>query len=171
MRYLVIKFPIITSPKSRRFDFLNEFNVLVNSDFREMIAISPFVDVFIIENIIKRCLFKDRKLEVVTRYGSLTSPQRKGIDLAVAKILEYEKKDNDLRKKILWLRNERLHAKFIIVDWKTVLFGSQNFTKKGGLTGNYELGALIDDPDEVQKTRQFVEDIIITSKKKPFYPR
>lgn len=168
-----IKFPILTSPPSKKFDFLNEFQEIVSSDFTELIVASPFVDVFIIENIIKRCIFKDRKIMVITRYGStvITNSQRQNILKAVNKIVEYERKDSLLPKKILWLRNERLHAKFIIKDWETVLFGSQNFTKSGGLTGNYELGAMITDSDEVKKLRPFIEDIKLGSKKKPFYPK
>ncbi len=170
---MATKFPIITSPIGNKSDFLKEFQKIVSSNFSELIAASPFVDVYIIENIIKRCIFRNRKLLIITRYGSnaLTNTQRRDIDKAIQKVIAYEDKDHDLPNKILWLRNEKLHAKFIIKDWEYVLFGSQNFTRFGGLTGNYELGAVIDDPVEVQKLKPFLEDIKKGSKKKPFYPR
>jgi len=170
---LVLKFPILTSPISRRSDFLDEFQNIVDSDFKELIVISPFVDVFIIENILRRCIFKDRKMLIATRYGStsLSATQRKDIDKAIDVIVQYESKDIKLPEKVRWIRNEKLHAKFIIKDWETVLFGSQNITQFGGLRGNYELGARIDGSEYVEKLRPFVEDIKRGAKRKPFYPR
>lgn len=135
-----------------------------------MIAVSPFVDAFIIGNIIKRCIFRDRKLLVVTRYATLTKGDQVLIDKAVAQVEEYASKDRSLEEKVSWRCNERVHAKFMIVDWKKILFGSQNLTRFGGLTGNYELGAAIEDKDLLQGMKSFVSDVLKGCRKEPIYP-
>ncbi len=168
-----ITFPIITSPEAERSDFLEYFQALADSDFQEMVAISPFVDVFIIENLVRRCVFNSRRLTIVTRYGghSITNRQRQYINEAINELREIERtKDPSIRNRIVWYENRRVHAKLVIVDWRRVLFGSQNFTQYGGLTGNYELGALIENGEEFEELRTFVSQITAGGTARCLYP-
>lgn len=158
-----VKFPILTSPRSKRDDFLQELQRIANSEFSEIVIISPFVDHYIIENFISRCLFNKRKLTIVTRYSGrgLNNTQRSWIDKAIAMAQDYAtSKDPTLSERVAWYDSKRVHAKMVIKDWSEVLFGSQNLTERGGLTGNYELGALIENEDEIGPLKEFVDEII-----------
>ena len=166
-----MQFPILTSPSSKRDDFLHELQRMADSDFSEIIIVSPFVDHYIIDNFIRRCVFNQRKLTVITRYGGrgLNDRQRAWIDEAIAMARQYAtSKDPSLSDRVTWLQCNRVHAKLVIRDWTQVLFGSQNLTERGGLTGNFELGALIQNDTQVTRLRDFVADIIKASR--PLFP-
>lgn len=157
-----VRFPILTSPRSKRDDFLQELQRIADSEFSEMVIVSPFVDHYIIENFIRRCVFNKRKLTIVTRYSGrgLNKTQRSWIDKAIAMAREYAtSKDPTLLDRVRWYESNRVHAKMVIKDWSEVLFGSQNLTERGGLTGNFELGALIENKEEVRPLKEFVDEI------------
>lgn len=159
-----ITFPVLTAPGLKITDFLNNLQLMINVDFKEMVVVSPFVDAYIIRNIIKRTLNRDRTITVVTRYGKGEEQQRKAIDKAIAEIQKLSKNDPKLTEKVKWFIHNKVHAKFIVVDWKTVLFGSQNLTKYGGLSENYELGAMLEDGEFVSKLKPFVDNLVNNSK-------
>lgn len=159
-----IIFPVLTAPGLKIKDFLNNLQLMINVDFKEMVVVSPFVDAYIIRNIIKRTLNRDRTITVITRYGKGEERQKKSIDEAISEIQKFSKIDSKLREKVRWFIQEKVHAKFVVVDWKTVLFGSQNLTKYGGLSGNYELGAMLEDEELASKLKPFVDNIINNSK-------
>lgn len=163
-----IEFPILTSPANDRDDFLERMQELVASDFRELIAVAPYVDGKLIENLLREFLFNYRKLTIVSRYGDLFREQKAGIRKAVAELKSAAAKDTSMAERIVWHVNPRLHAKFIIRDWECVLFGSQNFTYSA-LKNNYELGALIEPIDEFKSELEaFLKDIVDNSTKKLF---
>jgi len=47
----MIEFPVLTSPTSNRKDFEDRLIEILNSDWKELIAVSPFVDTTAIQNI------------------------------------------------------------------------------------------------------------------------
>ena len=168
-----IEFPILTVPSMERSDFLNKLQYMADFEFKEMVVLSPFVDVHIVTNLVNRCVFKDKRLLIVTRYRQSLPEQQRLMD--EAKKVAVKIKNYALEKKVRWEINERLHAKCVICDWKEVLFGSQNLTEFGGLghrgKGNFELGIYIENiPKEYEKElREFVNEIVKT-KNSTFYP-
>lgn len=169
MSLMSFKFPIVTQPP-RNFAFLDELNRIINKDFRELVVVSPFVDAFIIRNIMRRCIFRDRVVTVVTRYSTLRDDEKANVRKAIDEISKFEPRDPGLRAKVTWHENPRLHAKFVLRDWEEILFGSQNFVKQGGLTRNFELGALVEGKDHAADLRPFVESLLRASRRK-LYPR
>lgn len=139
-----IEFPILTIPSKEISDYLRKLEIIANSEFSEAIVLSPFVDAHIILNFVKRCVFTDKKLWIITRYRNVPVTQQKAMDQAKREILKYRDKDLTINKRVDWKVNERLHAKCVIIDWQDILLGSQNLTQFGGLgnkgKGNYELG-------------------------------
>lgn len=162
-----IEFPILTSRATGESSFLDKIQEMVDSEFKELIVAAPFVDAYIMENVFKRCALSDKKLTIITRYSTLSKGRGaisiKAIDKAIELIKRFESINPILKENVKWYANEKLHAKFLIKDWESVLFGSQNFTRYGGLNGergNYELGAFIHDYEIVNHLRQFVYEII-----------
>ena len=159
-----LTFPVLTAPGLKITDFLSNLQSMINIDFKEMVVVSPFVDAFIIRNIIRRTLHRERKITVITRYGKGEEQQRRAIEEALLEIQKFSKTDSKVVKKVMWFVHNKVHAKFIVVDWQIVLFGSQNLTKYGGLSENYELGALLEDQELVMKLKPFVDDLVKNSK-------
>lgn len=169
------EFPILTVPSKETKDYLEKLELIANTEFTEGIILSPFVDAHIILNFIKRCVFNERKLCIVTKYSTVSLPQQKAMDQAKKEILKYMDKDPTLTSRVKWKINEKLHAKCLIIDWKNILFGSQNLTQFGGLgnkgKGNYELGIYIKELNEleIKELRNFFDEIKRTSKHN-FFP-
>ncbi len=169
-----IEFPILTVPSTETSDFLDILQNLVDSNFKEMVILSPFVDAHIVKNIISRCIFKKKKILIITRYKLSLPEQKKAMDKAQKYLMEL--KNYTLKERIRWEINEKLHAKCVICDWNTILFGSQNLTQFGGLghkgKGNYELGMFLKDlPDDYkEKLREFINEVRM-NKSFVFYPR
>ena len=156
-----IEFPIVTTPKHD--DFFKKLQQLVDSDFSELVLIAPFVDGHLMHNVSHRFPLSDRRLTIVTRYGDLFKDQKKNLQAAIAAIEKQARKDPTLTKRVVWHVNNRVHAKIFIVDWKAVLFGSQNLTY-AALKQNYEVGAYLEDlgADKTSLER-FVKDVIKNS--------
>jgi len=168
-----ITFPILTVPSQERSDFLEKLQQLADSDFKEMIVMSPFVDSHIIKNLVGRCVFNDKRLLVITRYKQSLPNQCKMMDKAKKVISQF--KDFTLTDRVRWQINERLHAKCVVCDWQQVLFGSQNLTQFGGLgnrgKGNFELGVYIEKipEDYVAQLKEFIDEVLRT-RNYTFYP-
>lgn len=165
----MIEFPVLTSPTSDRKDFEDRLIEILNSDWKELIAVSPFVDTIAIQNIINRVGYAEKRLILVTRLKTLWRDQKASVRQAAANLKKVASSNPALRQRVTWYINEKLHAKFIIKDSELVLFGSQNLTYSG-LRQNYELGALIRDNDSVMKARAFAEDIIKGAKEGKLFP-
>lgn len=169
-----IKFPILTVPSIERSDFLKRLQYMADSDFKEMVVLSPFVDPHIVKNLINRCLFNEKRLLIITRYNQSQPEQKRLMDEA-RKVIE-EIKNYTLEERVKWEINERLHAKCVICNWKNVLFGSQNLTQFGGLgdkgKGNFELGIYLEDISENYRTqlKKFIDEILKT-RHFTFYPQ
>ena len=169
-----IEFPILTVPSTETSDFLDILQKLADSDFKKMILLSPFVDAHIIKNIISRCIYNDKRILIVTRYKKSLPAQKSAMDKAQKYLVHL--KNYTLKERIRWEINEKLHAKCVICDWNTVLFGSQNLTEFGGLgykgKGNYESGMFLKDlPDDYKdKLKEFVNEVR-KNKSFVFYPR
>ena len=159
-----LTFPVLTAPGLKITDFLDDLQLMVNIDFKELVVVSPFVDAFIIRNIIRRTLHRERRVTVITRYGRGEEQQKRAIDEAVLEVHKFSKTDAKIVEKVRWLIHNKVHAKFIVVDWQIVLFGSQNLTKYGGLSENYELGAMLEDQELVMKLKPFVDNLVQSSK-------
>lgn len=165
---LEVEFPIITSPPAKRDDFLKKFQEIALSDFEHLIAVAPFVDGRLITNLLKGFLYNTRRLTIVTRYGDLFKDQKKLINQTITKLKIAAKKDQTISERIIWYVNPRIHAKFVIKDWKCILFGSHNFTYSA-LKKNYELSAYLEDISAFKKELQaFLDDIVKHSTKTLF---
>ncbi len=163
-----IEFPIITSPPARRDDFLNKFQEIAISDFEHLIAVAPFVDGRLITNLLKGFLYNTRRLTLVTRYGDLFKDQKKLIEKTLVKLRTAAKKDQTISERVIWYVNPRIHAKFVIKDWKCILFGSHNFTYSA-LKKNYELSVYLEEIAEFKKDLMaFFNDIVEHSTKTLF---
>lgn len=163
-----IKFPVITSATLHRFDFQEEFERLLESDFRELIMISPYMDANVIKNVLKNFRHNDKKLTIVSRYANLYKEEKKAIKAAAEAMNSFSDKDPSVNSRIRWLVNNVLHAKLVVCDWDTLLFGSQNFTINAWKK-NHELGALIKGKKDVEKVREFVEDVISNANDTPLF--
>jgi phosphatidylserine/phosphatidylglycerophosphate/cardiolipin synthase-like enzyme len=158
-----IQFPIVTTPK--RDDFLRKLQLLVDSDFEELVLIAPFVDGQLMQNLLKRFPFGGRRLTIVTRYGDLFKDQKRSLQAAVVALARQAKKDPTLAERIKWYVNNHVHAKLFILDWSSALFGSQNLTY-AALKVNYEVGAYLADIANVKNALEaFVKDVIKNSSK------
>jgi len=162
---LEVEFPIITSPQAKRDDFLKKFQEIVLSDFEHLITVAPFVDGRLVTNLLKGFLYNTRRLTIVTRYGDLFPDQKKLINQTITKLKEAAKKDQTISERIIWYVNPRIHAKFVIKDWKCILFGSHNFTYSA-LKNNYELSVYLEGISDFEKDiRDFLNDIVEHSTK------
>lgn len=174
-RNMQIEFPVSTVPSKEIMDYLKKLEIIANSKFYEAILLSPFVDAHIILNFVKRCVFTERRLWIITRYRSVPDQQQKAMDQAKKEILKYDHKAPSIGGRIRWKINERLHAKCVIIDWKNILLGSQNLTQFGGLgdqgKGNYELGVYIKELDnsQIKQLQDFFNEVKRTSTRN-FYP-
>lgn len=139
-------------------------------DFKDLIIISPFVDGEVITNVLKHFRYNEKKLTIVTRYSDLYKDQKQRVMEAAERIVKFAESDPTVIKRIRWFIVKTLHAKIVIRDWEELLFGSQNFTYSAWRT-NYELGALIQDAVEVQKLREFVEDLLKHHNGNPLFPK
>jgi phosphatidylserine/phosphatidylglycerophosphate/cardiolipin synthase-like enzyme len=165
---LEVEFPIITSPPAKRDDFLKKFQEIALSDFEHLIAVAPFVDGRLITNLLKGFLYNTRRLTIVTRYGDLFKEQKKLINQTITKLKITAKKDQTISDRIIWYVNPRIHAKFVIKDWQSILFGSHNFTYSA-LKKNYELSAYFEDISAFKTDMQdFLDDIVKHSTKTLF---
>ncbi len=164
-----LEFPLLTSPASNRDDFLARFQELVESEFSELVAVAPFVDGKLMENLLRGFLYNERRLLIVTRYRKLYKEQKKGVRRAVERLKEAAAKDPTLAARVTWHVNPRLHAKFVIRDWECVLFGSQNFTYSA-LKQNYELGAFISPLGDFRAELESFLDEIIRNKSNTLFP-
>jgi phosphatidylserine/phosphatidylglycerophosphate/cardiolipin synthase-like enzyme len=160
-----VEFPVITSPASKRDDFLACFQNIVSSEFEHIIAVAPYVDGKFIENLLRFFLFNQRKLQIVSRFGDLYKEHKKQVKRAVEKLKDAAEKDPTMEERIIWYVNPHLHAKFVVKDWECILFGSQNFTYSA-LKKNYELGAFIKDISPFREDLEsFLKDIFDNSTK------
>lgn len=170
-----IEFPILTIPSKGISNYLKQLEIIANTEFSEAIVLSPFIDAHIILNFVKRCVFTERKLSIITRYKSALKLQQEGMGQAKKEISKYSDKDPSISRRVEWKINERLHAKCVIIDWKDILLGSQNLTQFGGLgnggKGNYELGIYIKELDksQVKKLQDFFNEVKRSSTR-TFYP-
>lgn len=165
---LEVEFPIITSPPAKRDDFLKKFQEIALSDFDHLIAVAPFVDGRLITNLLKGFLYNTRRLTLVTRYGDLFKEQKKLINQTITKLKIAAKKDQTISERIIWYVNPRIHAKFVIKDWKCILFGSHNFTYSA-LKKNYELSVYLEEISDFKKDLMaFFNDIVEHSTKTLF---
>jgi len=73
---------------------------------------------------------------------------------AVRSILQLENEYNYLR--LYGIKEDMLHAKVLVADGAKVLSGSANFTFSG-MTKNYELGFLVNDPTIAMKILTLVK--------------
>jgi len=163
-----IEFPIITSPPTKRDDFLKKFQEIALSDFEHLITVAPFVDGRLITNLLKGFLYNTRRLTIVTRYGDLFPDQKKLINQTITKLKSAAKKDQTISDRIIWYVNPRIHAKFVIKDWQCILFGSHNFTYSA-LKKNYELSAYLEGISAFKKDIEaFLDDIVRHSTKTLF---
>lgn len=163
-----IKFPIITSVSLNRFDFQEEFEKILESDFRELIMISPYMDANVVKNVLKSFRHNSKKLTIVSRYKSLYKDEKPKIKNAVETINDFSNKDPSVNNRIRWLVNNLIHAKLVVCDWNVLLFGSQNFTINAWKK-NHELGALIKGKKDVEKVRDFVQDVINNANGNPLF--
>ena len=153
-----ITFPLVTTPT--RDEYSAKLHEIVNAEFQELLFIAPYVDGLLIENLLKRFLYNPKRLIIVSRFGDLFREQKAKVRKAVKALIDYAKKDHTIEERIKWYVVPNLHAKIVIKDWKEVLFGSQNFTYSA-LKINYELGAFLEDIEEVKtQLEEFVADII-----------
>lgn len=164
-----ITFPVLTSPSTDQDDFLARFQELAASEFEHLIAVAPYVDGKLVENLLRGFLFNKRKLTIITRYGNLFKVQKARVRKAVKKLEAAAAKDPTMSDRIVWYVNPRLHAKFVIKDWECVLFGSQNFTYSA-LKGNYELGAFIEQIDDFRPALEAFLLDIMDSRSKVLFP-
>ncbi len=162
-----IEFPIVTTPKHN--EFLRKFQQIVDSDFAELILISPFVDGQLIQNLMLRLPLSQRKLTIVTRYGDLFRGQKKNLKAAVTALEKRAKKDPTLAKRVVWHVNNRVHAKIFIVNWESVLFGSQNLTY-AALKENYEVGAYLEDLGSFKDDLEVFVNLVIDKSTKILFP-
>jgi phosphatidylserine/phosphatidylglycerophosphate/cardiolipin synthase-like enzyme len=175
VKNMQIEFPILTVPSKEIRDYLKKLEIIANSEFSEAIILSPFVDAHIVLNFVKRCVFTERKLWIITRYRGVPEPQQEAMDEAKREIIKYSAKGPTLSEKVKWKINERLHAKCVIIDWEKILLGSQNLTQFGGLgnkgKGNYELGIYIKDlgKPQIRELQVFFDEVKRTSTR-DFYP-
>ena len=162
-----IIFPIVTTSKCD--EYLEKLQIIVESDFKDLFFIAPFVDGLLIENLLRRFPYNQKSLVIVSRFGDLFKAQKNRIKKAVIALNSHAKKDPTIAKRIIWYVNPKLHAKIVIKDWKTILFGSQNFTYSA-LKKNFELGAYFENISEKdnEALKKFVDDIINSSTKKLF---
>jgi hypothetical protein len=163
-----VTFPIVTSSISKRDEYLVKLQDIVDSDFQELFFIAPYVDGMLIENLLKRFLYNQKRLILISRFGDLFPEQKTKVRKAVVALKAYARKDHTIAERVTWYVTPNLHAKLVIKDWHSILFGSQNFTYSA-LKGNFELGALLEDIEEVRKPlEEFVGEIIKSSSKKLF---
>ncbi|MQY64756.1 MAG: hypothetical protein GH143_10730 [Calditrichaeota bacterium] len=162
-----LEFPIITTPVKD--DFLTKFQQLVDSDFKELILIAPFVDGQLIQNLMLRFPLSERKLTIVTRYGDLYKKQKKNLNIAVKRLTKMARKDPTLSQRVIWYVNKRVHAKVFIVNWESVLFGSQNLTYSA-LKENYELGAYFEDLAQYKSDLETFVKAVISGSTQTLFP-
>lgn len=166
-----IEFPLLTVPSKETMDYLKRLEMIANSEFDEVVLLSPFVDAHIVLNFVKRCVYTEKRLWIITRYRSVSGQQQRAMEQAKKEILGYYHKapSASIGERIRWKINERLHAKCVIIDWKDILLGSQNLTQFGGLgdqgRGNYEVGIYITglDSSQVKALQDFFNEVKRTS--------
>jgi len=86
----------------------------------------------------------------------LKKKARNGVDVVVF----YYKKNVEFYKKIdaIQVKRRKLHTKLAIIDNKTIIFGSGNWSKKS-FKKNYEMNYITDQKDLVEQTLHFFENI------------
>lgn len=168
----------MTVRKTGQYDFRNAFWETLRSDASEFYVISPFIDSQIFSKIFK-VVFSEgvgRKLIMISRNPD--NEMRKNDFKSIQESLDKNKFRYRLGagNEVLWYFDKHLHAKVLIADFNTVLFGSQNLTYNGlgddlnKSKCNNELGAYINQMNNKQKKgiESFVENILKHSTKE--YP-
>ena len=174
-----ILFPLVTIRKTGQYKFRELFWEILKSEAKEYYVISPFIDPKICSEIFKAVFSNnsvDRKLTMISR-----SPDNDRREDDFKKIKESLNK-NKFRyslgsgNEVTWYFDKYLHAKVLIADFNTILFGSQNLTYNGlgddqnKSKCNNELGACIRKISEEQQrgVRLFIDSILRYSTKE--YP-
>ena len=171
-------FPLVTVRKTGKYDFRDFFWKILKSEASEFYVISPFIDSQIFSRIFKT-VFREgsgRKLTMISRNPD--NEIRKSDFQKIKKSLDRNKFRYRLGSgnEVIWYFDKYLHAKVLIADFNTILFGSQNLTYNGlgddlnKSKCNNELGAYISQMNDEQKkgVQSFVEIILKHSTKE--YP-
>ena len=171
-------FPLVTIRKTGQYDFRKFFWQILDSDASEFYVISPFIDSQIFLRIFKTVFTNNtgRKLTMISRNPD--NEIRKNDFQSIKDSLDKNKFRYRLgsENEILWYFDKYLHAKVLIADFNTILFGSQNLTYNGlgddwnKSKCNNELGAYIGQMNDEQrkKIQLFIENILKYSNKE--YP-
>ena len=171
-------FPLVTVRKTGKYDFRDCFWEILKSDASEFYVISPFIDSQIFSKIFNEVFKKDsgRKLTMISRNPD--NEMRKSDFQNIKENLDKNKYRYRLGSgnEVLWYFDKYLHAKVLIADFNTILFGSQNLTYNGlgddwnKSKCNNELGACISQMNDEQKKgiQLFIESILKYSTKE--YP-
>ncbi|MDY0129530.1 MAG: phospholipase D-like domain-containing protein [Methanosarcina vacuolata] len=118
--------------------FRSVINDLISNATNELYLTAYVLTDMSIVNKLKNALERGVQVEIYL-YVDESSIRNETVDY----ILNLKREFNYL--KIHRIENEILHAKVLVADGKKVLSGSANFTFSG-MTNNYELGFLIEDP-------------------------
>lgn len=157
----------MTVRKTGQYDFRNLFWKILNSNASEFYVISPFIDSQIFSQIFKAVFGKDsgKKLTMISRDPD--NKMRRSDFHSIKESLDKNKFRYRLGSgnEVLWYFDKYLHAKVLIADFNTILFGSQNLTYNGlgddlnKSKCNNELGACISQMNDEQKKKvqSFVE--------------
>ncbi|MDE0518275.1 MAG: phospholipase D-like domain-containing protein [Bdellovibrionales bacterium] len=164
-------FPLVTVRKTGQYDFRNLFWRILESNASEFYVISPFIDSQIFSKIFKTVFSEGtggRKLIMISRNPD--NEMRRNDFKNIQEGLDQNKFRYRLGSgnEVLWYFDKHLHAKVLIADFNTILFGSQNLTYNGlgddlnKSKCNNELGACINQMNDKQKKgiKLFVESIL-----------